>query len=381
MKTLLTLLTIFLFTSSGVFAQEKLTLYYDADGKGLDAKKKAAFYRLVTFDDMNRPTGIVHDFYMNDKPLAEGQLGNLDKFDNNKSRWKGAVTTYTEKGKLSGHWNYDENGFLDGTQILLNADGQKEQELEYQHGNPAKDHYLFYDKKGNTIRYSYLTHLPMTLSTTDKDIVPFSNRQTIFQDGQRLQFYSLDGITVSVKLSTKRLYGSYYEAFITIENGTNPQFDFDPAGITASLENGGAVQDGEVLTYDDYMKKVKRRQGLMTALTGLVETANVVNSSYSSSTTTVKAKTSSGKTATLKAKTTSYDGAAASATAQQAGEDMNQLAGQQAAAKQTISEGYLKANTIFPNSQIVGFVNIKHQDADHIYLNIPVNGKVYHFEF
>jgi len=381
MKTLLTLLTVFLFASNVAFAQEKLTLYYDADGKGLDTKKKAVFYRLANFDDMNRPTGIVHDFYMNDKPLAEGQLANLDKFDHNKSRWKGSVTTYSDKGKLSGHWNYDENGFLDGTQTLLNADGRKEQELEYQHGNPAKDHYLFYDKKGNAIRYSYLTHLPMTLSTTDKDIVPFSNRQTIFEDGQRMQFYSLDGVTVSVKLSTKKLYGNYYEAFITIENGSNPQFDFDPAGITASLESGGVAQEGEVLTYDDYMKKVKRRQGLATAFTALVETANVASSAYSSSTTTVSAKTSSGRTATLKAKTTSYDGAAASAAAQQAGNDLNQMAGQQSAAKQTISEGYLKVNTIFPNSRIVGFVNIKHLDADHIYLNIPVNGKVYHFEF
>jgi len=59
---------------------------------------------------------------------------------------------------------------------------------------------------------------------------------------------------------------------------------------------------------------------------------------------------------------------------------MNNLVSQQYNIKQTISEGYLKINTLFPNTRLVGFVNIKKEDADHIILNIPVNGKVYHFE-
>jgi hypothetical protein len=46
---------------------------------------------------------------------------------------------------------------------------------------------------------------------------------------------------------------------------------------------------------------------------------------------------------------------------------MNQLAGQQYDIKKTISEGYLKKNTIFPNSRVVGFVNIKYEKADHVY--------------
>ncbi|MDB5116595.1 MAG: hypothetical protein JWQ79_2087 [Mucilaginibacter sp.] len=52
---------------------------------------------------------------------------------------------------------------------------------------------------------------------------------------------------------------------------------------------------------------------------------------------------------------------------------MNQLAGQQYDIKQTISEGYLKKNSIFPNSRVVGFVNIKYEKADHILLNVLSN--------
>jgi antitoxin component YwqK of YwqJK toxin-antitoxin module len=186
-------------------------LYYDANGKGLDTKKKAVFYRVVTLDASGKPTGPVEDFYPNDKPMASGEASVVDKFDHTRSRWKGAVVTYNEKGKVSGHSNYDADGWLDGTQTLVNADGEKEQEQEYVHWNPARDYYLVYDKKGNTMRYSYLTHLPVKLATTDKVIVPVMERKVIYEDGQPVQFYFGDGLSVAVKLSTKQLYGDYYD--------------------------------------------------------------------------------------------------------------------------------------------------------------------------
>src|SRR6185437_13878801 len=96
-KLLIACLTSILFTSAfQLFAQEKLTLYYDQAGKGLDTKKKAVFYRLVSFDANNNPVGTVEDFYISGKPLRKGEATVIDKFDDSKSLWKGEVLSYDD---------------------------------------------------------------------------------------------------------------------------------------------------------------------------------------------------------------------------------------------------------------------------------------------
>lgn len=361
------------------YAQEKLTLYYDGNGKGLDTKKKATFYRMVTFDDNNNPIDTVKDFNLNGKLQAKGKALIVDKFDNTKSRWIGQVFLYNEKGRLVELNNYDNEGRLDGIQTTF-SDGHKEQEREYLHGNPTKDYYFVYDKKEAATKYSYLTHLPKNLSTSDKKITPFTERKVIYQDGQPVEFYYIDGISVAVKMSTKQIYGNYYEAYVTIENGSNEQFNFDPSYITASFQNDGKVFEGEVMTYNDYIKKVNRRQNWTAAFNAFAQTAAATTAGYSSTYASAHAQTSTGKSAYVQASSTSYNGAAQYAAAQNASNNISQLANQQYDIKQSISEGYLKLNTIFPNSRLIGFVNIKYMDAEHIFLNVPVNGKVYHFE-
>ncbi|MES2063543.1 MAG: hypothetical protein V4456_16570 [Bacteroidota bacterium] len=361
-------------------AQEKMTLFYNESGKGLDTKKKAIFYRKVTYDDHNKPVGFVEDFYMNNKPLAKGEASIIDKFDNTNSRWKGKVTTYNERGDISSESFYDEEGKLDGVQLFFGQNGIKEKQLEFSHGNPTKDYYLVYDKKGETSRYSYLTHLPMRLSTSDKTIVPVMLRKVIYQNDQPVQFYLIDGLTVAVKLSTKQLYGNYYEAYVTIENGTDNQFNFDPSYITASLDESGEVKEGEVLIFKDYDKKVKRKQAWTAAFSAFAEFAVATTAGYSSTTTNAYAKASNGRSVSVQAKSTSYNGAAQYAATQNAANNVSNLVDRQYEIRQTISEGYLKLNTIFPYSRLVGFINIKYHKADHILLNVPVNGKVYHFE-
>jgi hypothetical protein len=382
MKTLLKKLFFLtlLMSVAQLYAQDKTTLFYDQNGKGLDTKKNAVFYRTVAFDEKNNPTGVVEDFYMNGKPLAKGEAAIIDKFDNNKSRWKGKVQTFTEKGDLQAENNYDESGLLNGPQVTYGKNGLKYEEFEYAHGNPTKDYYITYEKNALPLRYSYLTHLPMKLATSDKVIVPFTDKKIIYQDGIPIQFYFIDGLSVAVKISTKQLYGNYYEAFVTIENGTNDEFDFDPSYITASLEKDGKVFEGEVLLYDDYIKKVKRRQNWTTAFSAFAEAAAATSAGYSSTKVNAYAQTSSGRSVSVQAKSSSYDGAAAYSAAQNASNNITQLVNQQYDIKKNISDGYLKRNTVFANSRLIGFVNIKLEAADHILINVPVNGKVYHFE-
>ena len=46
---------------------------------------------------------------------------------------------------------------------------------------------------------------------------------------------------------------------------------------------------------------------------------------------------------------------------------------------QRIDEGYWRANTIFDMSEHSGFIALKKRKADHIVLEIPVDGEVYTF--
>jgi hypothetical protein len=319
------------------------------------------------------------DFYMSGALLKTGNASYVDKIDDSKTLWNGQVLSFEEDGRLSAYNNYDADGKLDSVQYVYNNERNTET-YEYLHGNPAKDYFLVTDSKGISTKYSFLTHLPIKPTIHNYVIVPVTLRKMIYQDGQVVQFYNIDGMSVAAKLSTKQLYGDYYEAYITIENGTQPQFDFDPTTITASLGYNGVYTEAEVLSYDDYMKKVNRRQAWATAFTVFANAAAASSAGYSTSTTNASILTSTGKSAYIQANTTSYNGGMQFLANQIAASNINNLNSQQYNIKQTISEGYLKMNTILPNSRLVGFVNIKKEDADHIILNVPVNGKVYHFD-
>lgn len=374
------ILSILIFVCSSLHAQEKLTLYYDKSGKGLDTKKKADFYRVVMYDASNKPTGIVEDFFPNGKIQVRSEALYIDKLNNNNCRWKGHFLQYNENGTIAKDYNFDDQGRFDGIETEFNSGGVKQTEVEYSHGNPTKDYYLVYDKKGNVIKYSFLDHQPMRLSTSDKVIVPRSSLKTIFQQGQAVQYYFQDGISVAVKASREKLYGDYCEIFITIENGTGQQFNFDPAEITAVYGNDEKTEDADVLTYDYYIKKVNRRQNWSAAFNAFAEASQASQAGYSASTTTGVA-TNGTQTVVGQSTTQSYNGANQYAANQIANNNINNYNNQQYSIKQSIAQGYLKLNTIMPNSRLIGFVNVKYQSAKYILINVPVDGKVYQFSY
>jgi hypothetical protein len=368
-----------------VRAQETLTLYYDKDGKGLDTKKKAAFYRIVTFDANNKPIGTIKDYFPNGQLQMTAEAAYIDKLDNRKSIWNGHMVEYNDKGTIIFDYNYDDEGHPNGIQTGYNADGIKIFEAEYSHGNPTKDYYLLYDKTGAPVKYSYLNHQPIKLSTIDKIIVPIAEKKEIYRDGQAVQYYNVEGITVAVRASREKLYGDYYEIYITIENGTPQQFDFDPSTITAAYVKNNKPFDGEVLTYDYYIKKVNRKQKWSAAFNAFAQSEAANQAGYSASSTYATAQGTSNNgtvvTASGQSTTAAYNGANQYAATQNAQNNINNYNNSQYSIKQSIAQGYLKMNTVMPNSRLIGFVNVKYEKADGILINIPVNGKVYQYSY
>lgn len=209
--------------------------------------------------------------------------------------------------------------------------------------------------------------------------MPITERRLIYNDGVAVQYYFIDGISIAVKFTNESLYGNYYVAYITIENGTDSEFNVDPKDFTAVLGNKGKVEEVEILAYDYYIKKVNRKQAWSAAFNAFAEQQAANQAGYSASSGTAVGVSNSGNVAVASSLSQNYSGSAQYSANQNATNNINQYSNHQYNIRKSIAQGYLKINTVFPSSRIIGFVNIKYQKADTFILNIPIKGKIYQF--
>jgi len=226
--------------------------------------------------------------------------------------------------------------------------------------------------------------------------------KSYYKDGKAYQYYVHNGISVTMHLSIEKNYGKYYVAYISIENLTGKSFNFNPNNITAIYTKNGEYFTGEVLSSDEYMRKVNNRQAWNAALVAFGESYSASQAGYSSSSTTsttsgysnsygsasgyygntygsVYGSSSTNGTSTTRSSTQSYDGAANYAAQQNAQQNIANYQNQQYQIKSVLNEGYLKLNTLDNEQRMVGYVNVKYISADKVKITIPVNGVNYEF--
>ncbi|MGD9931991.1 MAG: hypothetical protein AB7U05_18370 [Mangrovibacterium sp.] len=226
--------------------------------------------------------------------------------------------------------------------------------------------------------------------------------KSYFKDGKTFQYYVHNGISVTMHLSIENSYGKYYIAYVALENLTGNSFNFNPNNITAIFVKNGEESSGEVLSSNDYMTKINRRQAWNAALVAFGESSAANQAGYSSSSTTstttgyansygsasgyygntygsVYGNSTTYGTATTRSNTQSYNGASAYAARQNAQNNISNFQNQQYQIRNVLNQGYLKLNTINNEERIVGQINIKYQNADKIKITIPVNGNDYEF--
>lgn len=373
-----------LYISTAV-SQTKSILYYDANGKGVENKKQCSYYREVTFDINKKPVGEIKDYLKSGKlqSIAENAL-HIDKLDDSKSVWAGNVIIYDKKGKKVQENNFSKFGQLHGKSIVYD---DKEQFLvveEFDNGLPVYNWYLQYIK-GTPVKNSYVTHLPLNALTEDRIIYPVQYRRIAYDDGVAIQYYFDDGISIAVKFAQEDLYGKYYAAYITFENGTDDEIILDPNDFIVVSSKGGKISKEEIIPYQKYMKKVKRKQGWSSFFNAFAESQAANNAGYSASFTAAGAIAANnygdvtigyGESASA-----SYSGSAQYAANQQARKNQQNFENSQYEIRNSIAQGYLKINTIMPKTRLIGYVNVKRSKIDNLVVNIPVNGKVYQFQW
>tara|TARA_Y100000994_G_scaffold240708_1_gene235707 strand:- start:523 stop:1725 length:1203 start_codon:yes stop_codon:yes gene_type:complete len=252
------------------------------------------------------------------------------------------------------------------------------------------------------------------------DITPLKETGYYLKDGNTIMYTIFKGITVEVLLSSNNSYGKYWQVDISIKNLSGKSFNFYPSEITAKIykENKKSNDDflileADVLTYDEYMKIVNRRQNWNTAMVALGESMAANNAGHSSSTSRSSTRSYSntnssaygslrdnygnsvsgsiyGNSSTYGSSYTtkyakSYSGADAYWAQQNASQNIANYQSKQYSVKNTLSEGYLKANTLNNETEYIGYINIKssgqYKNAKHIGIIIPINGHNFVFSW
>jgi hypothetical protein len=186
-----------------------------------------------------------------------------------------------------------------------------------------------------------------------------------YNDGRIWAYRQIGDFVVGMtNYEEKDDYGKYYQVAIFIKNLGEESVTFDPDRVTSSLyTKRGDKLALQVYTYDEYMKKVKNAQAWSMALLGVSAGLNAGMAGYQTT------------------YTTTYNYAAASAANMAATTQMMTLSKLMADDRNTKSQGYLKITTVHPGEGIIGYMNIKRKRGLTMKVNIPVDEKVFSFDW
>ena len=200
-----------------------------------------------------------------------------------------------------------------------------------------------------------------------------------------------------------RDYGKYYQITVVIANNSMFPIEFEPEKVTASLvKKKGKTYALNVLSADEYMEKVRRKQEWAMALNGLAEGLAAANAGYSRTTTNSSYNGYSSSYGNASAygsgryaygnysgsssyygysssTTTSYNAAAAYQAQVIASNRVAEYNDALLSERDAKDEGYLRRTTIYPGETIYGYINIERKKGVSMTVDIDINGAVYTF--
>jgi hypothetical protein len=382
----------------GGFAQKVDTTYYDKNWRGVKFKELAHYIR---FDfNFNDP---MYDnrcriFYPGGQVEAEGTPLSYEKLDGTKARWKGELTRYYQNGTKKEVSVFDNSGVLNGKRVNYRENGEMLSEesyangllhgrsliydaenpdicyiTEFNQGSPVNNETYMCYRSGRTVRVDFETRKIIV----EKPLA--SDCKEMFKDGIATWYYEMNGIQLSLSFTKTNLYGKYYQCFMQFTNNTNEQIEINPEHITGYFIKGDKTRDIEMVSADEYLKKIARTQAWSQALAGFSSGMNTYNAGYSTSTTYGTA-VGYGGWATGASTTTTYNPAEKRAVIN---EENQKLANQAAVDKQVfeaIDGGILKRTVVEPGNRLVKSFFINYLSADKLFITVEIAGQSYPFE-
>jgi hypothetical protein len=166
-------------------------------------------------------------------------------------------------------------------------------------------------------------------------------------------YLSDNGIEVGLNMYYTKDYGKYFKVDVSIINNSENRYDFNPKDIYVKV-NGNVKKKEKyyAISFDEYSKKVKRRQNSNAFWLAFAQGMGNTGTTYSQSNTTYTDGYNYGYATT---NTTTYSPALQQMQRRQNAEDMSRFQNEQQERKNFINEGYLKNHTIFANTQLEGY--------------------------
>lgn len=285
-----------------------------------------------------------------------------------------------------------------------------------------KSGYYFVDFKGlkgyvNDIYFKGNWNEPIKVVTQQKQETsttienPDNEMKILYKNNVPYYYFVHNGISVTLAVGVDDIYGKCYTLNFAIENFTGKDFLFYPNDTHIRIIKNGEREVGKIFTYEEFMKKVTRKQGWNNFFVALGESLAASQAGYSSATSSSSTTSGSytksssvgavagfygnnygaavgasyGESATVSTSntvtnTTSYNGADAYRAQQNAQNNVNNYANHQYQIRQTIDDGYLKMNTIRNEERVVGFLVTKYKEANELEIEVTVNLEKYTFK-
>lgn len=222
------------------------------------------------------------------------------------------------------------------------------------------------------------------------------------KDGILFQTIKTKDIAITMNVQGLKKYGKYFMVNMTIQNysGKSILFDLNKVSATGYTIKEGKIEQTiplEILSADEYDKKIANRQAWSKAGVAFGEGMAAYNAGHSNSSTTyngssrtsvsANANSNSGSTYSYanaygysktsthgNSNTSSYNGAAAYEARQKAEEKVQQFASEQKQIREQLYESYVKTNTIANQEEYSGYFNIKFKKIDNLNVTFKICG-------
>ncbi len=414
------------------------TIYYDKNWKVAPSPLFADYYRLTMCDADNPQAGCkVRDYYITGELQGDGVCTYLGVNDDSETIWEGKVVTYFKNGKLSsertyinGKLNgnvisYYENGLIDskipfvddkidGMALFFTDNGTKCKRVEYVNGELKNDYYELTDYNGCYSKFYHKDDKVKWVSPTTKE------KQKAYRNGEIINYYENNGLTLAIILSASREYGNYLKFDVSVVNNSCESVDMKISNISASFKYPKECKskkesiDVHILSAMEYDIKIRRRQNATKALVGLANGLAAAQAGYSASSTQINSGYAGGSASVGAAaavgnggwavgvgasrsgyvgasstsiNTVSYDGFAAYQASMMANAQRQAMSKEMLEERMQKIDAYLKEDTIFPNDAIDGYFLIPRKIkgaakyGGELCINFNINGANYLYEY
>ena len=185
--------------------------------------------------------------------------------------------------------------------------------------------------------------------------------EVVHSEYSEMRYYiNQNEVEVGLTATLIKDYGKYMKIDISVINASQQRFDFIPSEIYFQANGIKNKHKFYIIPFEEYNKKVIRKQKSLAFWTAFAQGMSNATAGNTYSQSDSYLYDSYGYRGYVYTNTTSYSPALASMRQRQNAEDMARLQTNQQRRMNFINEGYLKNHTIFPNSQLEGYLLTKY---------------------